>query len=35
VSPQPIVARIVESCGLSRMLPAYPSVDAALTSSAA
>lgn len=30
VSHQPFVARIVESCGLSRMLPVYPTVDAAL-----
>ncbi|MGO9153324.1 anti-sigma factor antagonist [Mycobacterium sp.] len=35
VSHQPIVARIVESCGLSRMLPVYPTVDAALAASTA
>jgi anti-anti-sigma factor len=35
VSHQPIVARIVESCGLSRMLPIYPTVDAALAESTA
>jgi anti-anti-sigma factor len=35
VSHQPIVARIVKACGLSRMLPVYPTVDAALASSTA
>jgi anti-anti-sigma factor len=30
VSHEPIVARIVKSCGLSHMLPVYPTVDAAL-----
>ena len=35
VSHQPIVARIVESCGLSQMLPVYPTVDAALAASTA
>ena len=35
VSHQPIVTRIVAACGLSHMLPVYPSVDAALTSSTA
>jgi anti-anti-sigma factor len=30
VSHQPIVARILDACGLARMLPVYPSVDAAL-----
>ena len=34
-SHQPIVARIVELCGLSRMLPVYPTVDAALDASTA
>jgi anti-anti-sigma factor len=33
LSPQPIVARIVEACGLSRMLSVYPTVDAALATS--
>jgi anti-anti-sigma factor len=33
VSHQPFVARIVESCGLTRMLPVYPSVDVALATS--
>ncbi len=32
VSHEPIVARIVQSCGLSQMLPVYPTVDAALAS---
>jgi anti-anti-sigma factor len=35
VSHQPLVTRIVKACGLSHMLPVYPSVDAALTSSTA
>jgi anti-anti-sigma factor len=30
VSPQPIVARIVDACGLSGMLPIYPTADSAL-----
>jgi anti-anti-sigma factor len=30
VSHQPIVARIVDACGLSRTLPIYPTVDSAL-----
>ena len=30
VSREPIVARIVDACGLSRMLPIYPTADAAL-----
>jgi anti-anti-sigma factor len=30
VSHQPIVARIVDACGLSRALPIYPTVDSAL-----
>ena len=30
VSHGPIVARIVQSCGLSQMLPVYPTVDAAV-----
>jgi anti-anti-sigma factor len=33
VSPQPIVARIVEACGLSRLLLVYRTVDAALDTS--
>jgi anti-anti-sigma factor len=32
VSHQPMVARIVKSCGLTQMLPVYPTVDAALGS---
>jgi anti-anti-sigma factor len=35
VSHQPIVARLVESCGLGRMLPVYPTVDAALAGASA
>lgn len=30
VSCQPIVSRIIKSCGLSEVLPIYPTVDAAL-----
>lgn len=30
VSREPIVARIVDMCGLSRVLPIYPTADAAL-----
>ena len=30
VSHEPIVARIVDACGLSRVLPIYPTADAAL-----
>ncbi|CQD12088.1 anti-anti-sigma factor [Mycobacterium lentiflavum] len=30
VSPQRIVSRIVEACGLGGMLPVYPTVDSAL-----
>jgi anti-anti-sigma factor len=30
VSRQPVVARLVDACGLSRMLPIYPTVDSAL-----
>jgi anti-anti-sigma factor len=30
VSPQQIVSRIVDACGLSGMLPIYPTVDSAL-----
>ena len=30
VSHQAIVARIVQACGLSQMLPVYPTTDAAL-----
>ena len=35
VGPQPIVARIVEACGLSRLLLVYRTVDAALDTSKA
>jgi anti-anti-sigma factor len=35
VSPQPIVARIVEACGLSRLLLVHRTVDAALDTSTA
>ena len=35
VSHQPMVARIVKSCGLTQMLPVYPTVDAALAASMA
>ena len=35
VSHQPIVARIVKACGLSHMLPVFPTVDAALDKSTA
>jgi anti-anti-sigma factor len=31
VSHQPIVARIVDACGLNRLLHIYPTVDSALT----
>jgi anti-anti-sigma factor len=34
VSRQPIVARIVDACGLSGMLPIYPTTDSALTTAA-
>jgi anti-anti-sigma factor len=34
VSCEPIVARIVDACGLNRILPVYPTVDAALASAA-
>jgi anti-anti-sigma factor len=34
VSCEPIVARIVDACGLNRVLPIYPTVDAALASAA-
>ena len=30
VSCQPVVARIVDACGLGRLLPIYPTVDSAL-----
>ena len=30
VSPQPIMARIVDACGLSGVLPIYPTADSAL-----
>jgi anti-anti-sigma factor len=35
VTHQPVVVRIVEACGLSHLLPVYPTVDAALGSCAA
>jgi anti-anti-sigma factor len=34
VSCEPVVARIVDACGLSRLLPVYPTADAALASAA-
>jgi anti-anti-sigma factor len=34
VSRQPIVARVVDACGLSLALPIYPTADAALATSA-
>ncbi|TAM66443.1 anti-sigma factor antagonist [Mycobacterium sp.] len=34
VSCEPIVARIVDACGLSRALPIYPTVDSALCAAA-
>jgi anti-anti-sigma factor len=34
VSHDPIVARIVDACGLSRLLPIYPTVDSAVTAAA-
>lgn len=34
VSCEPVVARIVDVCGLSRLLPIYPTVDSALASAA-
>jgi anti-anti-sigma factor len=34
VSREPIVPRIVAACGLSEMLPVYPSMDAALSATA-
>ncbi|OBI81051.1 anti-sigma factor antagonist [Mycobacterium sp. 1245805.9] len=34
VSCEPFVARIVDSCGLGRLLPVYPTADAALASTA-
>ena len=34
VSREPIVARIVDACGLSRVLPIYPTADSALASAA-
>jgi anti-anti-sigma factor len=34
VSRQPIVARIVDACGLSGMLPIYPTTDFALATAA-
>ncbi|MGB9226847.1 anti-sigma factor antagonist [Mycobacterium sp.] len=35
VSRQPIVARIVKACGLTELLPIFPSVEMALAESAA
>ena len=32
VSHEPLVARIVDACGLNSMLPIYPTVDSALAS---
>jgi anti-anti-sigma factor len=34
VSREPIVARIVDACGLNRVLPIYPTADAALATAA-
>jgi anti-anti-sigma factor len=34
VSRQPIVARVVDACGLSGMLPIYPTADSALATNA-
>ncbi|MGD1173803.1 anti-sigma factor antagonist [Mycobacterium seoulense] len=34
VSREPIVARIVDACGLSGLLPIYPTADSALASAA-
>jgi anti-anti-sigma factor len=34
VSREPLVTRIVDACGLNRLLPIYPSADAALTTAA-
>lgn len=34
VSCEPIVARIIDACGLSGMLPIYPAVDSALSAAA-
>jgi anti-anti-sigma factor len=34
VSGEPIVARIVDACGLSALLPIYPTADSALASAA-
>jgi len=34
VSREPIVARIVDACGLRRILPVYPTADSALASAA-
>lgn len=35
VSRQPIVARVVKACGLTGLLPTYPSVESALAAPAA
>ncbi|WP_156766648.1 MULTISPECIES: anti-sigma factor antagonist, partial [unclassified Mycobacterium] len=34
VTCEPFVARIVDACGLNRLLPVYPTADAALASTA-
>ena len=34
VSTDPLVTRIVDACGLNRMLPIYPTTDAALATAA-
>jgi len=34
VSREPIVTRIVDACGLGRLLPIYPTVDSALATAA-
>jgi len=34
VSCEPIVARVVDACGLSGVLPTYPTVDSALSAAA-
>jgi anti-anti-sigma factor len=35
ISPQPIIARIVNACGLTELLPVFPSVEMALAEPAA
>jgi anti-anti-sigma regulatory factor len=34
VSREPSVARVVDACGLNRVLPIYPTADAALATTA-